>query len=256
MTGAPLKSWHSRDGRMLRLRLARPKANLIDAEMIAALEEVLAAHLDEPKLAAVLIDADGPNFSFGASVEEHMPEHCARMLAALHRLIVRLAESPVPILVAVRGPCLGGGLEVAAAGHLLFAADDAVFGQPEITLGVFAPAASCLLPARIGQARAEDLLLTGRTIDAAEALRIGLATEVADDPEAAALAYFDRYLAPRSASSLRLAVRAARPDFTADLARRIAVVERLYLDELMQTRDAVEGLTAFVERRPPRWENR
>ena len=86
MTGGPLKQWHTRDGRMLRLRLARPKANLIDAEMIAALEEALAAHLDQPKLAAVLIDAEGPNFSFGASVVEHMPEHCAAMLAALHRL--------------------------------------------------------------------------------------------------------------------------------------------------------------------------
>ena len=94
----------------------------------------------------MLIDAEGPHFSFGASVEEHLPDQCAAMLAGLHRLILRMVESPVPLLVAVRGQCLGGGLELALAGHLMFVAPDASLGQPEMKLGVFAPAASCLLP--------------------------------------------------------------------------------------------------------------
>lgn len=256
MVDGPLKVWLERDGTLLRLRLARPKANLIDAAMIAALTAALDAHRGNPGLLAALVDHEGPHFCFGASVEEHLPERCAEMLAALHALIGRMLEWPKPILVCARGQCLGGGLEFAAAGHLMFLAPDAQLGQPEIKLGVFAPAASVLLPLRIGQARAEDLLLSGRSIDAQTALGWGLASEVADDPAAAAAAYFDRHLAGKSAASLALAVRAAREPF-ADLARaRLGDVETLYLDKLMRTRDANEGLTAFLEKRAPRWEHR
>ena len=252
----PVKVWTERDGRLLRLRLDRPKANIVDAAMIAGLDAGLAAHHDRPELTAVLLDAEGPHFSFGASVEEHLPRDCAAMLDALHRLIRHMAGYPVPILVAIRGQCLGGGLEVAAAGHLLFAAPDARLGQPEIKIGVFAPAASCLLPERIGLARAEDLLFSGRSLDAGEALTAGLVREIADDPAVAALLYFDEHLAPLSASSLRHAVRAAHDDFADRLARRLAVVEELYLKGLMATHDAVEGLEAFIEKRAPKWENR
>jgi cyclohexa-1,5-dienecarbonyl-CoA hydratase len=123
-------------------------------------------------------------------------------------------------------------------------------------LGVFAPAASVLLPLRIGQARAEDLLYSGRSIDAPSALAWGLANEIADDPAAAAVAYFDKHLAAKSAAALALAVRAAREPF-ADLARaRLGDVEALYLEKLMLTRDANEGLTAFLEKRTPKWEHR
>jgi cyclohexa-1,5-dienecarbonyl-CoA hydratase len=177
------------------------------------------------------------------------------MLASLHALLLAMLEWPVPILVAVKGQCLGGGLELAMGGSLIFAASDAKLGQPEIQLGVFAPAASCLLPPRIGQAAAEDLLFSGRSVGADEALRLGLVTSVSADPEAAALAYFDQHLAGRSASSLACAVAAARGGYLAEVHRRIAEVERLYLDRLMQTRDANEGLAAFIAKRPPKWEH-
>jgi cyclohexa-1,5-dienecarbonyl-CoA hydratase len=251
-----LKVWLERDGALLRLRLARPKANLIDAEMIAALSGVFASYRNNSNLLAALVDHEGPHFSFGASVEEHLPAQCGRMLKGLHALLGAMLEWPRPILVAIRGQCLGGGLEFALAGNLIFLAPDAKLGQPEMKLGVFAPAASVLLPLRVGQARAEDLLYSGRSIDAQTALAWGLANEVADDPAAFALSYFENHLSGKSAASLAHAVRAAREPF-AELARaRLADVEALYLEKLMSTRDANEGLKAFIEKRQPRWEHR
>jgi len=252
----PLKIWLESEGRLLRLRLSRPKANLIDASMIGALDGALVEHLGNAEITAILLDAEGPHFSFGASVEEHMPAQCAAMLRGLHRLIVRLAESPVPVLVAIRGQCLGGGLELALAGHLVFATPDSSLGQPEMKLGVLAPAASCLLPELIGPSRAIDLLLSGRTISGAEAARIGMVYDAAVDPERAALAYFEEFLQPKSASSLRYAVRAARSDFAARVKAKIETVERIYLDELMHTHDAVEGLEAFLGKRAVQWQHR
>jgi cyclohexa-1,5-dienecarbonyl-CoA hydratase len=253
---SPLKTWLERDGALLRLRLARPKANIVDAPMIAALAGALAEHADHAGLRGLLLDAEGPHFSFGASVEEHLPASCAQMLAALHALVVALVEFRAPVLVAVRGQCLGGGLEVALAGSLIFAAPDAHFGQPEMKLGVFAPAASVLLPYRVNQPAAEDLLFSGRAIAAAEAHRIGLVHTVADDPEAAALAWFGEHLQGKSAAALALAIAAARGPLRRELRSRLAEVEHLYLDRLMATHDANEGLSAFLAKRAPAWEHR
>jgi cyclohexa-1,5-dienecarbonyl-CoA hydratase len=175
------------------------------------------------------------------------------MLAGIHRLILRMVESPVPILVAVRGQCLGGGLEVAAAGHLLFVTPDASLGQPEMKLGVFAPAASCLLPELVGPMRSLDLLLSGRSISGAEAAAIGLACEAAADPVAAAVAYFEQHLKTKSASSLRHAVRAARLDYVARIKTKLKAVEQTYIDDLMMTHDAVEGLQSFIAKRAAQW---
>ncbi|MBW7925497.1 MAG: cyclohexa-1,5-dienecarbonyl-CoA hydratase [Burkholderiaceae bacterium] len=252
---SPLRVALERDGALLRLTLARPKANIVDAQMLGALSAALSENRSRRGLRAVLLDADGPHFSFGASVEEHLRERCAQMLSTLHALVVAMVEYPAPILVAVRGQCLGGGLEVAMAGGPIFAARDAQFGQPEMKLGVFAPAASVLLPYRVNRPAAEDLLLSGRSIGADEAKAIGLALQVSDDPAAAALAYFDAHLADKSASSLALALAAARAPMIRQVRMRLAEVEALYLEKLMQTRDANEGLAAFLGKRKPAWEH-
>jgi cyclohexa-1,5-dienecarbonyl-CoA hydratase len=246
----------AQDGALLRLRLNRPKANIVDAEMIAALDEAFAAHRDNRDIVAVLVEAEGPHFSFGASVEEHLPESCAGMLKSLHALVKTMLEFPVPVLVAVRGQCLGGGLEVAMAGHMIYAAPDANLGQPEMMLGVFAPAASCLLPGRVGQPMAEDLLYSGRSVSGEVAFQIGLVDALDADPAAAAIAYVEAHLKPKSASSLRMAVRAARAEYCRQMSARLDEVEALYLNDLMSTRDAVEGLQAFLAKRPAKWENR
>lgn len=252
----PLRSWLEADGRLLRLRLDRPKANIVDAAMIGALQSALDTHLARGDLLAVLLDAEGAHFSFGASVQEHLPASCGAMLASLHRLVMTLAAAPVPVLAAVRGQCLGGGLEVALACHLIFVASEATLGQPEMQLGVFAPAASCLLPGLIGPQHAFDLLVSGRSISGAQAASWGLATDAGADPQAAALEYFNKHLAGKSGAALRQAVRAARGAGVERLRQRLAEVERQYLDELMRTHDAVEGLEAFLAKRAPHWEHR
>ncbi len=252
----PLRVWRQRKGRLLRLRLNRPKANIIDAEMIAALDGAFAEIAKSRDAHAVLLDHEGEHFSFGASVDEHLPGQCAGMLGALHGLIKRMLALPAPILVAVKGQCLGGGLEVAISGHMIFAAPDASFGQPEIKLAVFAPAASCLLPRLIARSHAEDLLYSGRSISGQRAAEIGLAATATDNPEAAALAYYDEHLAGLSASTLGFAIEAARGPFRDAVSADLDRVETLYLDGLMNTHDAVEGLEAFIGKRPAKWEHR
>jgi cyclohexa-1,5-dienecarbonyl-CoA hydratase len=252
----PLRVTTERDGRLLRLTLAAPRANLIDMAMADAVRGTLDAHRDDPALLAVLIDHDGPHFSYGASIPEHLPEQCAKMLAGFHACIKTMVDFPLPILVAIRGFCLGGGLELAAAGTFLFAAPDATLGQPEIRLAVFAPAASVLLPERIGQSKAEELLLTGRTVTGTEAQAFGLVTRAEADPDAAAHKWFDDYLADKSAPALRSATMAARRGYAQRVADKLSWVERHYMDVLMSYEDPVEGLRAFMEKRPPTWRHR
>lgn len=241
------------DGAVWRVTLATPKANVLDSDKIRALTSVFERAAAETGLKAVLLAAQGPHFSFGASVEEHLPDRVEQMLRDFHSLFGRMLDASVPMLAAVQGRCLGGGLELATFCHRVFASPEARLGQPEIRLGVFAPVASVVLPERIGRGRADDLCLSGRSVDAEEAVRIGLVDEIAQDPEDAALGYARAHLAPCSASSLRFAVRAARASFADRFRVEIERAERLYLDDLMNTRDAVEGIRAFVEKRDPAW---
>jgi cyclohexa-1,5-dienecarbonyl-CoA hydratase len=177
------------------------------------------------------------------------------MLKKINALIMQMVEYPVPIVAAVQGQCLGGGLELACASTLIIAAPDAMLGQPEISLAVIAPAASCLLPERISQAQAEMLLLSGKSIDAERAKQIGLVDEVSDAPAEAALAWIDENIIGKSASSLRIAFRAARRDYIERVRSELKIIEKMYLDKLMKTKDPVEGLKAFLEKRDPVWEN-
>jgi cyclohexa-1,5-dienecarbonyl-CoA hydratase len=255
-TGPALRATLEEGGSLLRLVLARPKGNVIDAAMIAELRAALAAHRAAPGLRSVLLEGEGGHFSFGASVPEHLPGQVEAMLPAFHALARELCGCGKVVLAAVRGQCLGGGLELALLAQRLVAAPDARLGQPEIKLAVFAPLASLLLPRRIGQPRADDLLLTGRTLDAREALACGLVDEIADDPAAAALEWHRRYLLPLSAAALEQAVLAARHELRRALEQDLPALERQYLQRLMATADAREGLQAFIQRRTPTWTHR
>jgi cyclohexa-1,5-dienecarbonyl-CoA hydratase len=146
-------------------------------------------------------------------------------------------------------------MELAIFCNRLFASPDAWLGQPEIVLGVYAPVASVMLAERVGRSRAEDICFTGRSVKAEEGLAMGLVDEIAEDPGEAALAYAREHLLPKSASSLRFAVQAARGGFADRVRRELAEVEALFLNELMSTEDAQEGLKAFLEKRSPGWRN-
>jgi cyclohexa-1,5-dienecarbonyl-CoA hydratase len=253
---APLAVERLEGGAYWEVELAGSNGNVLDSALIDALAAVFEEAANARELKGICLRGRGKDFSFGASVREHLPGEVAAMLPRFHHLFRAMDASAVVSLAAVRGQCLGGGLELACFCHRVFAAPDARLGQPEIALGVFAPVASLLLSERIGRANAEDLCLTGRIVAASEAAEMGLVDVVTQEPETEALRYAREHLLPRSASSLRHAVRALRLPLSRRLDSDLARLEKLYLEDLMATEDAAEGIRAFLEKRPPAWSNR
>jgi cyclohexa-1,5-dienecarbonyl-CoA hydratase len=241
------------DGQALRVVLDAPKGNVLDSVMMGEILGLLDTLGDRRELKLLCFVGAGDHFSFGASVQEHVRDKAPAMLKAFHGMFLRLADLAIPTAALVRGRCLGGGMELAAFCNWVIAHPNALFGQPEIELGVLAPIASVILPLKLGQGLADDLLLTGSIISADEARKIGLVSRVSDDLEAALVELVAKQLGPKSPSSLRWAVRAARGDWNRRLKEDIAAIERLYLDELMATHDANEGLASFLEKRRPTW---
>lgn len=243
------------EGQVARVVLAAPKANIVDQAMMAELESAFGRLASRRDLKAIVLTGEGPNFSFGASVQEHLPEQISGTLTRLHALLRRIAEAPAPTIAAVRGQCLGGGLELALACDLILAEETAQLGCPEIQLGVFPPAASALLPVRIGAGPAASLVLTGASVSGAAAAAIGLAARTSGPGQLDTV--LAQWLAtdfvPRSPAALRYAALAVRRPLMHALEQDLPVIERLYLRDLMSGPDAVEGIQAFLEKRPPRW---
>ena len=234
------------------------KGNVLDHIMMEELQQTFHSLSENKNLKLIILEGAGKHFCFGASVEEHKKEMAATMLRNFHGLFYTLRDLAVPTLAKVSGQCLGGGMELAIMCNFLFADQTAMFGQPEIVLGVFAPAASVILPEKIGLAKAEVFLLTGKSVSAEEAKAMGLIHEVFEDRPAmdnGTAAWIEKYILPRSASSLRHAVRATRAKFNHVLTNFLPGVENQYVKELMATRDANEGIHSFIEKRKPIWEN-
>ena len=239
------------EGKLLVVRLARPKANILDAEMIGELDSGIKSRVTR-STRAVVVSHEGPHFSFGASVEEHTKERAAEMLSTFHGLFRTIHQAHVPFLAAVRGQCLGGGFELAGFCHMVFADEAAKFGQPEIVLGVFPPMASLILNIK-APGLADEINLSGRTFTADEFKAAGLIQHLNSDPEQTAIEYAKKHFLPKSARSLRYAVQANRMVYEAALNEKLPELERLYLDELMASHDANEGINSFLEKRSPQW---
>jgi cyclohexa-1,5-dienecarbonyl-CoA hydratase len=191
------------------------------------------------------------------AIEDHTPDKVPEMLERFHGVFRLLQSIAAPSVALVDGMALGGGCELAVFCDMVIASDRATFGQPEIKVGVFPPVAAVLFSHLIGRNRALELLLTGKTIDAAEAKAIGMINQVypADSFRENA-DKFIRSLTSLSARVLKLTKRAVDQSLYTSVPDGIAGAEQLYLVELMKTEDAHEGLAAFLERRKPVWKNR
>lgn len=246
----------SSDANAYRITLSDPPLNILDVAMLDELRDAIARVPSDRH--ALIIEAQGEKaFSAGASVQDHLGDRVATMLSHFHDCFRMLAKLDVVTVALVRGAALGGGCELALGCDFVLASDRAKFSQPEINLGVFPPVAAYQLSRQLAPRKGLELLLTGDTIDAAAAERLGLVNAIFPFAEfdVRAAEWLQR-LYKQSASSLRFAKRAFRLAQSGDFYERLAAVEHLYLDELMQTSDANEGLNAFIEKRKPLWSGR
>ena len=247
------------DDRVARITFARPPVNIFNIAMMVEINDALTDCCRQRDLAAVVFDSS-PGcraFSAGVAVEEHAEETIFRMLDSFHAIFRTLEQLARPAIAVVDGPALGGGCELVAGCDIVIASERARFGQPEIKLGVFPPVAAILLPRVIGDKRARELVLTGELIEAPEAERLGLVNYVvpAGDLEKKAGEIIDKF---RNLSSAALEFTKKALDMGGAKSFDLVLkdVEDLYLNELMKTYDATEGINAFIEKRKPVWRNR
>jgi cyclohexa-1,5-dienecarbonyl-CoA hydratase len=244
----------TRTGGLARIELDRPPLNVLDIATLAALEEVLTELTGDRTIQVVALAGAGKAFCGGADVADHAADRVASMLHAFHGAIRRLIALDVPTVALVHGAALGGGAELALACDIVLARSDLRLGQPEIRLGVFPPVAAALLPRLVGRQRALDLVLSGRELGAEEAHALGLVSHVyAGECFHEETRVYLNHLTQLSGSSLRLAKRAVTigQDQCFDIA--LARAESLYLDDLVKTPDANEGIAAFLGKRQPVW---
>jgi cyclohexa-1,5-dienecarbonyl-CoA hydratase len=253
---APILTRVECDGQVERIILNRPKGNIIDRDMLNALTLHLRALGEKPEARKLLVfEGAGEHFSYGASLADHLPDNVAEFIAAFHHFFRALEDVGLPTAAVVRGQCLGGGCEIALWCGQIFSHPAAMFGLPETKLGVFPPVATLALPWRIGGARATALILTGESLDGVAATTLGLADRHDVDPEAALRGWVERELIPKSTVALRAAWQATRRPLAEALLRDLPVLEKLYLNDLMAHHDPVEGVSAFMAKRAPRWKN-
>ncbi|NUM31665.1 MAG: enoyl-CoA hydratase/isomerase family protein [Bacteroidetes bacterium] len=232
------------------------KGNILDSVMMNELTALLEQFKFNTNLKLITFEGAGKHYSFGASVEEHKKEKAAAMLKSFHNLFYLLIDLSIPTISKVSGQCLGGGMELAIMCNLIFADNTAKFGQPEIILGVFPPPASLILPQKIGLAQAEELLVTGKTINAQQAKSYRIVNELyetRDELENGLNEFIEKQILPKSSSSLQFAVKASRKVFNKILLENLPQLEEMYINQLMNTNDANEGITSFLEKRQPEW---
>ena len=247
------------EDRVGRISFARPPLNVFNIAMMREISDAIGECAGQREMVAIVFEAapETRAFSAGVAIEEHAEETIYRMLDSFHGIFRALEQAAKPTIAVVDGSALGGGCELVAGCDIVIASERARFGQPEIKLGVFPPVAAVLLPRIIGDKRARELILTGELIDAAEALRLGLISHVVPSAELEqktrdVLVKLRELSAPALEASKR-AMNLARGRTFEDA---LSAVEDLYLNELMKTEDAREGIQAFMEKRKPEWKSK
>ena len=239
------------------ITFSRPPVNALDRIRIAAIEARVREASRRREIKLIAIAGKGQDFCAGTDIKEHRPEDIGELLRAFHSLVRLLLTLDVPTAALVQGRALGGGAELALACDFIFAETTAVFGFPEIRLGVFPPVASVLLGRRIGRTKAADLILCGAVMTAEAAERKGLINALVNPGDLInAVETMRQRFESFSASSLRHARRALFLGAAGDPLSALSAVEKSYLTDLMKTEDAQEGISAFLEKRPPIWTNR
>ena len=238
------------------ITLNRPPLNVLNIAMMEEINDALKGFLGRKDLKVLLFNASGKCFSAGVDVGEHMGDMAPRMIRTFHEMFRLMDRLEIPVAASVYGSCLGGGCELAVFCDLVIASEGAKLGQPEIQVGVFPPIAAQIMPRIMGRKAAMELILSGRIISAEESLRLGLVNRVVPEEElAAATTDFVKPYLRLSAEVLRKTKKAIKGGLMDDFEPSLKVIEDIYLDELMQTKDAHEGLNAFLEKRKPEWKN-
>ncbi|HXZ28270.1 MAG TPA: enoyl-CoA hydratase/isomerase family protein [Terriglobales bacterium] len=240
-----------------RLTLASPPLNIIDMAMMNELRAALELVETRDDVSILILAGSEKHFSAGVSVAEHTPDKVHSMLSEFHSVVRALLATKKVTVTAVRGSCLGGGAEVALVCDIAYTAATAKWGFPEITLACFPPVAVVALAAVVGQKRAAELVLSGRIFSGDEAAAIGLANAAV--PETELSARVDEAvarLAKLSPAALRLTKKALYAWDAMHFDKGLARAEQIYLEELMKTEDAPEGIRAFMEKRQPVWKGK
>ncbi len=237
-----------------RITLRNPPLNVIDIAMMEELAQSLAEIEAREDVSVVVLNGEGKAFSAGVDVAAHTPDKVQEMLTKFHAVIRALVATKKVTIGSVQGHCLGGGAELATVCDIVYTTQSAQWGFPEIKLGCYPPVACTALAALVGQKRAAELILTGRTIGGKEAAEIGLANRaVPDDGLPAAVDECTAHLRKLSLAALAMAKKASYAWDSMHFDKGLARAERIYFDELMKTSDAHEGIRAFMEKREPRW---
>jgi cyclohexa-1,5-dienecarbonyl-CoA hydratase len=241
-------------GLVARIRLQNPPLNVIDIPMMEELARTLGAIETRSDIAVVVLSGEGKGFSAGVDVAAHAPDKVEEMLTRFHGVIRLLVSSKKVSVAAVHGHCLGGGAELAMVCDIVYTASSAQWGFPEIKLGCYPPVACTALAALVGQKRAAELILTGRTINGVEAAEMGLANlSVRDEELAGAVDRVIGELVALSPAALAVTKKAIYAWDAMHFDKGLARAEKIYIEELMKTPDAQEGISAFLEKRKPKW---
>ncbi len=237
--------------------LNRPPVNVLNIAMMSEINDVLKSWLEDNELKVILFKAKGKCFSAGVDVGEHMGDMAPKMIEVFHGMFRLMSKFEIPTVASVFSSCLGGGCELAIFCDMVIAAENTKLGQPEIQVGVLPPIAAQVMPRIIGRKAAMDLILSGRVISAQEALSMGLVNKVVKDEELEAETekFVDQFK-KLSPIILRKNKKAIVLGLMENFDQSLDIIEEIYLDELMKTADAEEGLKSFLEKRKPVWKNK